>query len=150
MRYSPDRQMDELILVARILLVALFVISGWGKLTEFSATVGYMKTVGAPLPTVATAIAVVMELFVGLAILIGFYTRTLALLLALFTLGTALIGHHFWTMSGDDYAANLTEFLKNMSIIGGLLFLSVTGPGKYSADRRWTEGSVLSGRDARA
>ncbi|HEV2593786.1 MAG TPA: DoxX family protein [Sphingomicrobium sp.] len=123
---------DALILVARIFLMALFISTGWEKLTNFSATVGYMQTVKAPLPTIAAAIAVVMEFFVGIAIIIGISTRPLALAFAAFTLGTALLGHRFWTMDGEMRHENKINFLKNMSIIGGMLLLVVTGPGRFA------------------
>jgi putative oxidoreductase len=58
-----------------------------------------MATEGAPLPTISAIIAIVMEFFVGLALVIGFFTRPLAFLFALYTLRTALIGHHYWTIS---------------------------------------------------
>jgi putative oxidoreductase len=137
MRYTLfERRKDELILVARVLLMVLFIIFGWSKLTGFSGTIGYMAKAGAPFPALSAVIAVVMELFVGLAIVVGFYTRPLAFLFALYTLGTALIGHHFWTMTGAERAANMINFYKNVSIMGGLLLLCVTGPGKYSIDRK--------------
>lgn len=137
MRYTLfERRKDELILVARILLMILFLIFGWSKLTSFSGTVGFMASEGAPLPTVSAIIAIVMEFFVGIAIVIGFYTLPLALIFAVYTLGTALIGHHFWTMTGDAYMANMINFYKNISIMGGLLLLCVTGPGRYSIDRK--------------
>ena len=78
-----QRWRDELILLCRVLIMLLFVISGWCKLTGFQGTVGYMGTVGAPMPMVAAAIAVVMEFGVGIALLIGFWTRPLVLLMAL-------------------------------------------------------------------
>ena len=137
MRYARfDRWANETILLARILMMALFVLFGWGKLTDFSGTVAYMASSGLPLPTLAAAVVILMEFFVGLAILLGFCTRPLALLLALYTLGTALIGHHYWTMAGAERMANEINFYKNLAIIGGLVLLSVTGPGKYSLDRR--------------
>ena len=137
MRYTMfEQQKDLLILLARILLMLLFVIGGWGKLTGFGGAVGYMASLGLPMPTVVAAIVVVMEFFVGLALVIGWYTRPLALLLAFYTLGTAIIGHHYWTMTGDAHAANMINFYKNVSIIGGLLLLCVTGAGKYSVDKR--------------
>jgi putative oxidoreductase len=137
MRYSLlERWKNELILLARILLMILFVPYGWEKLTGFSGTVGYMVAEGAPLPTVSAAIAILMEFFVGLSLVIGFYTRPLALLLALYTLGTALIGHHFWTMVDPERAANAINFYKNISIMGGLFLLCVTGPGRYSLDMK--------------
>jgi putative oxidoreductase len=137
MRYTLfENRKDELILVTRILLMALFVLFGWSKLTGFSGTVAYMTQTGAPMPEISAVIAVVMEFVVGIAIVVGFYTRPLAVLLALYTLGTAFIAHHYWTMSGMEQYVNMINFYKNVSIIGGLLLLSVTGPGKYSFDRK--------------
>jgi putative oxidoreductase len=135
LRYSLfEGWKNELILLARILLMILFVLYGWGKLTGFSGTVGYMAAAGAPLPTLSAIIAVLMEFFVAISIVVGFYTRPLALIFALYTFGTALIGHHFWTMADAARAANAINFYKNISIIGGLLLLCVTGPGRYSID----------------
>jgi putative oxidoreductase len=137
MRYTLlGNKKDELILVARVLLMILFVMFGFNKLTGFSGTVGYMASLGTPAPTIAAVIAVVFEFFLGLAIVVGFYTRPIALLLALYTLGTALIGHQFWKMTGMAAMGNEINFFKNVSIMGGLILLAVTGPGKYSIDRK--------------
>ena len=136
MQWSAERNRDEVILVARILLIVLFVVFGWSKLINYSGTVGYMTQTGVPVPSVATLVAIVVEFFVALAVAFGAWTRPLALLLALYTLGTALIAHHFWTMEGADRYANSINFYKNISIIGGLLLLYVTGAGKYSVDAR--------------
>jgi len=127
---------DGLLLAARILLALLFVIYGWDKLVGFHGTVQYLAGAGLPLPAVAAVIAVVMELGVGIALVLGVATRPLALLLALYTLATALIGHHFWTMTGMHRMSNAINFYKNISIIGGLLALYAAGPGKYSIDAR--------------
>ena len=87
MRYTLfENRKDELILVSRILLMVLFVLFGWSKLTGFSGTVAYMTQTGAPMPEVSAIIAVVMEFVVGVAIVVGFYTRPLAVILALYTL----------------------------------------------------------------
>ncbi|MBN8714996.1 MAG: DoxX family protein [Xanthomonadales bacterium] len=131
-----DRRRDELLLLARVLLAAMFVIFGWGKLTGFGGTVGLMTALHLPVPTIAAVVVVVMEFFVGVAIVIGFYTRPLAVLLALYTLATAFIGHHYWTMPDAERVANMINFYKNLSIVGGLLLLGVAGPGRYSIDRR--------------
>ncbi|KWI93238.1 AraC family transcriptional regulator [Burkholderia ubonensis] len=122
-------QRDVLLLIARILIVILFILFGWPKLVHFSGTIAYMGKVGAPAPIIAAAIAVVMEL------LVGFYTRPLALLLALYTVGTALIGHHYWTMTGGEQMSNMIHFYKNIAITGGLLALCAAGPGRFSIDR---------------
>ncbi|MDY7533263.1 DoxX family protein [Pseudomonas sp. Bout1] len=135
MRYNLfQNQRNELILLARILLMILFIITGWGKLTNFDGTVTYMSSLGAPMPMVAAGIAVVMEFFVAIVIILGFYTRPLAFLYILFVLGTSLIGHHFWTMVDPERSANMIHFFKNISIMGGFLLLGITGPGKYSID----------------
>ena len=133
---EPTPARDEAILVARILLVLLYAISGWGKLTDLSGTTAYMGMVGAPVPPVAAIVATAVELLGALAIALGVWTRPIALVLALFTLGTALIGHPFWTMEGADRAANAINFYKNLSIIAAFLLLYVTGAGRYSLDSR--------------
>jgi putative oxidoreductase len=132
--FGAERVRDEVLLVARILLIVLFVVSGWGKITNHAATVGYMTQTGAPMPEVAALVAIVVEVFVALAVALGVWTRPLALVLALFTLGTALIGHPFWSMEGAARYANSVNFYKNLSIIGGFLLLYGTGPGRYSVD----------------
>jgi putative oxidoreductase len=137
MRYSLlDGQRDIIILIARVLLMILFVLSGWAKLTGFDGTVGYMTSLGAPAPMLAAAIAVLMEFVVGILLILGFYTRPLAFLFALFVLGTALLGHPFWNMVDPERSANMTQFLKNLAIMGGLLLLAVSGPGRFSVDGR--------------
>ncbi|MEE1888916.1 DoxX family protein [Pseudomonas carassii] len=137
MRYSLlDGQRDVILLLARILLMILFVLSGWSKLSGFEGTVGYMTSLGAPAPMLAAAVAVIMELLVGILLILGFYTRPLALLFALFVLGTALLGHPFWNMIEPERSANMTQFLKNLAIVGGLLLLALTGAGRFSLDRR--------------
>lgn len=132
--FSAERARDEVILLARVLLIVLFVVFGWSKLTNYAGTVAYMARTGLPVPSIAALVAIVVEFFVSLAVALGFWTRPLALLLALYTLGTALIGHHFWTMAGTNRMENAINFYKNLSIIGGFLLLYVTGPGKYSLD----------------
>ncbi|WP_034995599.1 DoxX family protein [Beijerinckia mobilis] len=124
-----------LLLVARILLSGLFLLSGLGKITNFAGAVTYMTETGAPLPQIAAAIALVVETGIGLAVLFGILTRPLAILLALYTLVTAMIGHHFWTMEGALRYGNMLHFYKNMGIAGGLLCLAVAGPGVVSIDR---------------
>jgi putative oxidoreductase len=132
--FGAERVRDEVVLAARILLIVLFLVFGWSKLTDYGGTVGYMTQAGAPRPSVAALVAIVVEVLVALAVAVGAWTRPLALLLALYTLGTGLIGHPFWTMEGAARYGNAINFYKNISIIGGLLLLYVTGPGRYSVD----------------
>ena len=125
---------DELILAARLLLATLFLIFGWRKLTDFSGTVSQMAQLGVPIPVVAAGVATFMELPVAFAVAVGGFTRPSALLMFFYTLGTALIGHRYWTITGADYVDSMDSFYKNLSIMGGFLLLSITGPGKYSID----------------
>jgi putative oxidoreductase len=136
-KLRSDEFGDELIFVARFFLVLLYLIFGWSKLTHYSGTVVYMVQAGAPLPSLSAIVAIIMELFVSIAIVVGILTRPLALLLALYTLATAIIGHHYWTMTGADQYESMINFFKNISIIGGLLLLYVTGAGKYSLDAKF-------------
>jgi putative oxidoreductase len=137
MRYTMfEQQRNGLLLLARILLMVLFVVFGWQKLTDFSGTAAYMASTGLPAPTLAAAIATAMEFFVGIALVLGVYTRPLALVLAIYTVATALIGHPYWNMTDTARLDNMINFYKNISIVGGLLLLCITGPGKYSIDKR--------------
>ncbi|MBT0718443.1 DoxX family protein [Rosenbergiella epipactidis] len=134
--FSFTRQQPSVLLIARILLMLLFVIFGYQKLIHFGGTVDYMKALGTPLPTVGALIAVALEFFAGLAIMLGFFTRPIAIIMAIYTLATAIIGHPFWSISGAAQMAAEINFYKNISIIGGLLLLSVTGAGPYSLDKK--------------
>jgi len=125
---------DELILAARLLLAALFLIFGWRKLADFSGTISQIAQLGVPTPVLAAAIATFMELPVAFAVAIGAFAHPAALLMFLYTLGTALIGHRFWTLTGTERVDSMDGFFKNLSIMGGFLLLFITGAGKYSID----------------
>lgn len=127
-------QHDVIILLSRILLMLLMVVFGWQKLMHFSGTIEYMQVKELPMPTLAALLSVVMELGVGLALAVGLFTRSLALLMVFYVLGTALIGHAYWAMEGPERIANMINFYKNMSIMGGLLLLYITGSGRFSID----------------
>jgi putative oxidoreductase len=129
---------DEAILVARLLLAPLFLIFGWRKLRDFSGTVSQMVEVGLAMPVLAAAGSTFMELPVAFAIAVGAFTRLSASLMVLYTLGTALIGHHYWTVKGAGQLDSMEGFFKNLSIMGGFLLLSITGAGKYSIDALWS------------
>lgn len=125
-----------LLLIARIAIVVLFIIFGYPKLTGFSGTVQYMTSLGAPMPMLAAIVAVVMEVPAAILTVLGFFTRPLAVIFVFYTLGTAVIGHHYWDMTGDAVLPNMINFYKNVSIAGGFILLAITGPGAISLDRR--------------
>ncbi|MBS0308829.1 MAG: DoxX family protein, partial [Proteobacteria bacterium] len=86
--------MDKtLTIAARILMSLIFIITGWSKLIGFSGTVAYFTSIGLPLPSIITPLVILIELGGGLALLVGFKTRWVAAILALFCIGTAFIAH---------------------------------------------------------
>ena len=125
---------NEVILAARLFLATLFLIFGWRKLRDYPGTVSQMVQDGVPLPALAAAVAIFMELPVAFAVAVGAFTRPAAVLLVLYTLGASLIEHRYWTTTGPDELASMESFYKNLSIMGGFLLLYVTGAGKYSID----------------
>ena len=125
---------DGVILAARFFLATLFLIFGWRKLRDFSGTVSQMVQDGVPMPVLAAAVATFMELPVAFAVAVGAFTRPAALLMFLYTLGTARFGHRYWTMTGSERVDNMDGFYKNLGIMGGFLLLYITGPEKYSID----------------
>jgi putative oxidoreductase len=125
---------NEVLLAARLLLAALFLIFGWRKLMDYSGTVSRMVQDGAHFPRLATPVAIFMELPVAFAVAVGAFTRPSAVLLALYTLGTALIAHRYWTVTGPTKVDSMESFYKNLSVVGGFLLLYITGAGKYSID----------------
>ncbi|RTQ36206.1 DoxX family protein [Variovorax gossypii] len=128
---TPNPSQDLQALIGRILIATLFIPAGFGKLMGFSGTVGYITSAGLPLPEVAAVIAIVVELGLGIALLLGFKTRLVGLLMAIFTIATALFFHKFWA----DASQNI-QFFKNMAIAGGLFSFAAFGPGRFSIDKR--------------
>lgn len=115
----------------RALLAPLFLISGVGKLTAFTATIGYIGSVGLPFPELAYVGAVAVELIGGLMLLVGYRTRWVALALALFTLATAFLFH-----SALADQNQFIHFLKNIAVTGGLIQVAAFGAGRWSLDAR--------------
>ncbi|MFT9257364.1 MAG: DoxX family protein [Acetobacter sp.] len=122
---------NSVLLVARLALSSLFLVMGWGKLTDYSGAIAYMTQTGAPFPALAALVATGVELGLGLAIALGVLVEPLAMALALYTVVTGFIGHHFWTMSGMLRYDMMIHFYKNISVAGGLLALAAAGPGRY-------------------
>ena len=128
-------QKDGVALIGRIALAAIFVLSGLQKLIDFTGTASMIAGAGVPLPTVAAAVAVVIELGGGLAIFAGWMTRVAALAIVVFLIIVSPIFHNFWTMEGEARMMNQVMFLKNVSMVGGFLLLMAFGPGRYSVDK---------------
>ena len=134
--FGSERVKDEVLLIARILLALLFLTFGWSKLADYSGTVAYMTQTGLPLPAVAAVVAIVIEFFGAIALMLGILTRPVAVLLGFYTLASAFIGHPYWTLPDPGRYGNIVNFYKNVSIMGGFLLLYITGAGRYSVDAR--------------
>ncbi|QNK02786.1 DoxX family protein [Dyella telluris] len=127
---------DGIVLLSRVLLMLLFLIFGWEKLTEFDQTTALFTHMGVPLPAVATVIAIAAEVGGGLALALGVFTRPMAVLMAVYTLATSVLGHHYWNLAGSERFLAEIAFYKNVCIVGGLMLLYLIGPGRYSVDRK--------------
>jgi len=128
-------QKDWAALLGRIILAVMFVVSGFGKLTGFDGTVGYIASKGLPMPQVLAAIAILIELGGGLAIVIGWKTRWAALAFIVFLLVITPIFHNYWAVPHEQMMGQQINFMKNLSILGGMLLLLGFGPGRYSVDK---------------
>lgn len=117
--------------IGRLLMAAIFLISGAGKLLAPAGTIGYIASVGIPLPELAYAGALAMELGGALLLAAGYRTRWVAAALALFSVISAVIFHN---ALGDQN--QLFHFLKNLAMAGGLLQVVAFGAGGFSLDGR--------------
>ena len=127
---------NPLSLLGRWLLAALFLPAGIGKLTGFSGTVGYISSVGLPLPEVGAALALTVEIVGAIALIIGLGTRPAALILALFTLVASFFFHNYWGVPADQQMMQQLLFYKNIAVVGGLLTVAAWGAGAWSVDAR--------------
>ncbi|MEG3061191.1 MAG: DoxX family protein [Comamonas sp.] len=127
---------NPLALLGRILLALLFIPAGVGKLTGFAGTVAYTASAGVPVPQVAVALALLVEIVGGLALLLGWQTRWAALALALFTLGASFFFHKFWALPAEQAGMQQLLFYKNIAVAGGLFAFAAFGAGAMSVDAR--------------
>jgi len=121
-------------LIGRLLVAALFLPAGLAKLTGFAGTVGYFSSLGIPAPSFAVVATVAVEIFGGLALLAGYQTRLVAIVMAIFTLVASVVGHAYWAAPADQAFVAQLLFFKNMAVIGGLLVLASAGAGEFSLD----------------
>jgi putative oxidoreductase len=128
---------NALWLIGRILIGGIFVQSGFGKLMDINGFASYLASSGAPMASVLAPIGAAVEFGAGVAVVLGIATRYAALLLIGFVIVATLISHRFWAAPPDEQPEQMIQFAKNVAIIGGFLFVFVTGGGRYSFDRWW-------------
>ncbi|MBV8248709.1 MAG: DoxX family protein [Comamonas sp.] len=127
---------NPLDLLGRVLIALLFLPAGIQKLTGFAGSVGYAAAAHMPLPQIAVAVGLVIEIVGGLAMLLGWKTRCVALILGFFTLVASFFFHNFWSVPADAAMVQQLLFWKNIALVGGLLGYAAHGAGAWSVDGR--------------
>ena len=136
--FTNDRELsqsksssDTLAIAGRVMIAAIFILSGASKLADPAGTIGYIASAGLPLPQLAFAGAATIELLGGLALVLGYRTRLVALALAIFSILAAL-GFHSALADQNQFI----HFFKNIAMAGGLLQVVAFGGGRFSLDAR--------------
>jgi putative oxidoreductase len=123
-RYGP--------VIGRVLIAFIFLFAGFGKITGFEGTVGYIASKGLPLPQLAAVAAIIVELGGGILLVIGWKARWAAAAMLVFTAMAALLFHNFWSVPAEQAQNQMIHFMKNVSMMGGLLYVVVYGSGPLS------------------
>ncbi len=124
-----------LFLIARLFLAAMFLRAGWGKIEAYGQTVAAIGGRGVPFPQFAAPLAVFAEVAGGIALLVGYRARLAAAGLIVYVALVNYFFHDFWHLAGGEQRVQTTQFVKNLSIMSGLIFLVGAGPGRISIDR---------------
>jgi putative oxidoreductase len=137
---------DALNLIARILLAAVFIVYGYLAFADVHAWLNFNQAAlkrffdlvggGMAPPVWFGYLIATIQVFGGLAILVGFKTRWIAYLFAVYLVLVVYFAHNFWDMQGPARGANMAHFYKNLAIIGAFLLLALQGAGRYSVDGR--------------
>jgi putative oxidoreductase len=132
--------------VGRVLLALMFILSGFGKLTDIHGTANFIAGGGLPLPTVLAASVGVLELLGGMALVVGYRVRLAGLALAVFTVAASVVFHAYWSAPAAQQFVTQLLFMKNISVAGGMLLVSALGAGPLSLDaRRSAKSSACRG-----
>ena len=127
-RYGP--------LIGRILMTLIFLTSAYGKITAFDATAAAMTAKGMPLSPLLLVCAIGLELIGGTLLIIGWHTRWAALALIVFLVPATLYFHNYWSYPPEQARNQRNHFMKNVTILGALIFVAGMGAGPLSLDNR--------------
>ncbi len=119
-------------LLGRFLLAFIFILSGYSKIGNFTDTAAYMGSKGLPMPEVLLVPSIIIELGGGLMLALGIKARWAALALLLWLIPVTLVFHNFWAVPADQVQNQMNHFLKNIAIMGSMLYVMGAGPGPYS------------------
>ncbi|GMR04103.1 MAG: DoxX family protein [Gammaproteobacteria bacterium] len=119
-------------LLGRLLLANIFIVYGLKKIMGFAGTAGYMASKGLPLPEVLLVLTILIELGGGLMILLGWQARWAALAIFLWLIPVTLIFHAYWDLEPAQMVEQQRHFMKNLAIMGGMIYIVAFGPGAFS------------------
>lgn len=128
--YNP-----AVMLLARLCLAGVFIVFGLRKLMAVAGTTGYFGKLGLPMPEIVVWLVILVEVVGGILLVVGWRTRIVAWILAAFVVAATLLAHRYWEFDAAQYVPQLTNFMKNLAITGGLLMIAAVGPGRYSIDK---------------
>lgn len=123
-------------LIARVLLSLIFLMSGISKIFNFGQTASYMSNVGLPIPEILLAATIVIEVIGGIMIVLGWGARWAGLIIFLWLIPTTFLFHAFWDVPPDRMRSEMNSFMKNIAIMGGMLYIWAFGSGPFSLDNR--------------
>jgi putative oxidoreductase len=133
-------------LIARILLAQIFIVSGIGKIAAFAGTAAFMAGAGLPFTPVLLTLTIALELGGGILLVLGWQARWIAVAFFGFTFLAAVIFHPFWNSDPASALNQLNNFMKNLAIMGGMLYVVAYGPGPLSLGGDGCDGEPRAGK----
>lgn len=135
---------SQLMLLGRILLGLVFLVAGVRKLMAVAGSTGYLAKLGFPAPEVLIWVAILIEVGGAALLILGWQARKVSWLLIVFVAVATFMAHRFWQVDPGQYANQMNHFLKNLAIIGGLLYVVAFGAGALSLDNRQGAGRLAT------
>jgi putative oxidoreductase len=132
---------DIVLLFGRVAIASVFIPAGFSKLTNLAGFAASLEGRGVPMSSILAPLGAGIEFFGAIAVLLGIQVRLAAVLMIVFTIAATLIGHRFWEFEAAARQTQRGQFLKNLGLIGGFLFLVANGGGRYCIDRLWRASS---------
>jgi len=126
---------SNVLLIGRILIGILFLVAGIMKAMNIAGTTGYMTKLGFPAPELMAYLSTIIELAAGVPLIIGWQTRRVAWVLIVYVLIATGMAHRFWEYEPAQRVNQINHFLKNLALIGAMLYIVVGGPGSASVDK---------------
>jgi putative oxidoreductase len=125
---------DVWLLIGRVALAWVFVAIGWSHILNPGGLAAYLTSLKAPAPELLAWIGLIMEVVISITLVFGVATRYGAVVGIVFLIVATALAHRYWEYTGPAVTAQYTNFLKNLSMLGGMLYVFVFGPGRFSLD----------------